>query len=939
MIITKNHIFQAIFLLLSFNSLFSQELPPITKYSQIDYSAGTQNWMISQDSNHFLFFANNDGLLEFNGSEWTLYPSPNETIIRSVKVVNDRIYTGCYMEFGYWFREENNQLKYVSLSAKIKSKIVDDEQFWNIINYEQWIVFQSLNNIYIFNIKTETFKIISPKNPIIKSYHTKNSIYFQVANEGLFEIENGKSKLVTKDNLVVKNKIVAVFNSNEGLLIQTQDSGFITFINGKINQVLTEENEIIASSSVYSCLELSDKSYVIGTISNGIFIINSNGKIKYHIKQTSGLSNNTILSLFEDIDNNLWIGLDNGIDCVNLKSPIKTYIDHTGSLGTVYTSLVNNGKLYIGTNQGLFCKRVDSKDDFKFISGTKGQVWSIFNYDGVLFCGHDSGTFIIENDISKKIYSASGTWKFSTIPGRSDMLLQGNYFGISVLKKENNEWKFKNKISGFNYSSKYFEILNGNDIYVSHEYKGVFRVTFDKNFLKASGVYTYDKPTKGRHAGLIKFKNTIYYANKEGIFKLDTDLKKFNKDEKLSAVLDNNEYLSGKLIADKSNKMWLFTKNYIYYFTMNKLSVDLKQNSIPIPSSLTNSMAGYENISQLSNSDYLVGTADGYYTINLNDLNFNNHNISISSILIDKLDGNSFLSSLKNEGEFDHDENNITFHYTVPDYNKYIYTEYQYVLEGLHDNWSNWSSSSSVNFINLAPGKYIFKVRAKIANSNTENISTYTFYINNPWYATIWAKIIYFILFLIVFFYINKLYTNYHEKKHEKIITENNLLLELKELENQKELMKLKNEKLNQDMDLKNKELAVSTMNLIKKTELLNIIKDDLNSSTNAESSRSIKSIISTITKNVKEEDTWNIFKEAFDNADKDFIKNVKILHPNLTPNDLRLCAYLRLNLSSKEIAPLINISVRSVEIKRYRLRKKMDLPHEQGLVEYILSI
>jgi AraC family chitin signaling transcriptional activator len=151
--------------------------------------------------------------------------------------------------------------------------------------------------------------------------------------------------------------------------------------------------------------------------------------------------------------------------------------------------------------------------------------------------------------------------------------------------------------------------------------------------------------------------------------------------------------------------------------------------------------------------------------------------------------------------------------------------------------------------------------------------------------------------------------------------------------------MKIKNEQLSLTVDKKNKELAVSTMNLIKKTELLNIIKEDLKSSTDDSSNRSIKSIISTITRNVKEEDTWNVFKEAFDNADKDFIKKVKELHQSLTPNDLRLCAYLRLNLSSKEIAPLINISVRSVEIKRYRLRKKMDLAHEQGLVDYILSI
>ena len=81
------------------------------------------------------------------------------------------------------------------------------------------------------------------------------------------------------------------------------------------------------------------------------------------------------------------------------------------------------------------------------------------------------------------------------------------------------------------------------------------------------------------------------------------------------------------------------------------------------------------------------------------------------------------------------------------------------------------------------------------------------------------------------------------------------------------------------------------------------------------------------------------MFEEAFNNADKDFLKKVKSIHPSLTSNDLRLCAYLRSNLSSKEIAPLLNISSRSVEVKRYRLRKKMDLSHEANLTNYILEI
>jgi AraC family transcriptional regulator, chitin signaling transcriptional activator len=157
-------------------------------------------------------------------------------------------------------------------------------------------------------------------------------------------------------------------------------------------------------------------------------------------------------------------------------------------------------------------------------------------------------------------------------------------------------------------------------------------------------------------------------------------------------------------------------------------------------------------------------------------------------------------------------------------------------------------------------------------------------------------------------------------------------------LENEKLLMKLTNEKLSQDVDSKNRELAVSTMSLNSKNELLSFIKEDLKKTAESGTSN-VKSVISTINKNITEDDSWSVFKEAFDNADKDFLKRIKQVHTALTPNDLRLCAYLRLNLSSKEVAPLFNISVRSVEIKRYRLRKKMELTHEQGLVEYIMEV
>ena len=103
--------------------------------------------------------------------------------------------------------------------------------------------------------------------------------------------------------------------------------------------------------------------------------------------------------------------------------------------------------------------------------------------------------------------------------------------------------------------------------------------------------------------------------------------------------------------------------------------------------------------------------------------------------------------------------------------------------------------------------------------------------------------------------------------------------------------------------------------------------------------SQHIFRVIKIIDSNLNNEDDWRFFEEAFNNADREFLKKIKRIHNKLTKNDLKLCAYLRLNLSSKDIAPLLNISLRSVEIKRYRLRKKMKLTHNEGLTEYILSI
>ena len=170
-----------------------------------------------------------------------------------------------------------------------------------------------------------------------------------------------------------------------------------------------------------------------------------------------------------------------------------------------------------------------------------------------------------------------------------------------------------------------------------------------------------------------------------------------------------------------------------------------------------------------------------------------------------------------------------------------------------------------------------------------------------------------------IFILINKLYNSYYEKERKKLIKINKRKLQINDLASQKELMKIRNEKLQNDLENKNREVAIATMSTVKRNEFLNKIKNELKS---IESQPKISRLNKTINQNLKKNEDWEFFEKAFNNADKDFLARLKELHPVLTHNDLRLCAFLRLNLLSKEIAPLLNISVRSGRLKDIDLEK-----------------
>lgn len=155
----------------------------------------------------------------------------------------------------------------------------------------------------------------------------------------------------------------------------------------------------------------------------------------------------------------------------------------------------------------------------------------------------------------------------------------------------------------------------------------------------------------------------------------------------------------------------------------------------------------------------------------------------------------------------------------------------------------------------------------------------------------------------------------------------------------EKQLLEQREARLEAELRQKSKDLAGMSMAMIAHNEVLDSILNEVQRQKMSKSAVSLDKISHIIQNSiVSNQEQWAMFQSNFDCIHENFFKGLKERYPDLTSTDLRLCALLRLNMSTKDIANMLNLTVRGVESARYRLRKKLDIPAEAGLVDFMLN-
>ncbi len=954
-------------------------LPEIINYPKRVYNAGTQNWKITQDKQGIIYVANDDGLLTFDGSLWKKYSLPNTTGIRSLAIgSNGRIYIGGQGEIGYFEPGKNDQLEYTSLNQLIPDTDLDFTDVWEVVAVRNEVFFRSFKKIFqLHNEKITVYRNIAWG--FLGESH--GLLIAKAWQRGLLKFRNGQWEPFRESHFFnEKTQISAILPlDGDSSLIITKNHGSYVLNGEEITPFHSADMNIINDKNPYKAAIIDKNRIVIVTNLAGCFIINEKGELIQRLSHQDGLQSNNILSVLVDNKKNLWLGLDNGIDFIAFNSAIKhiypDYQEHIAGKSAV----MHNHHLYLGTSNGLYQASISQKDDigftkskFELVPGPKGQVWSLSEVNGQLLMGHNDGLFVIDGKTARVIDSSSGFWTIVPLSNiaPSAVIMAGTYNGVNFYHYANG--RFTDPVIHAHFESARFLAMDNNIAWASHPYEGLYKLDLNGGINPRVSVYEdRNGILSSNNNHIFGVKGRVVLTNDKGIFEYNDRKGDFEPSVFFRKLLPNVpiQYLK----EDQQGNIWFVHNKHLGVADMSGKEPQL----IYFPE-LNNKISGngLEYVYPYNSRNVFVAADEGFYYINYDQYKQSRElvPIGISSVsIINAKDsiifGGYFSTEEERQGLLNEKVpaipyawNSIHFDYASAFYGKQSSIEYSYFLEDYDKNWSAWTKKNEKDYAYLSPGTYTFRVKARTHEGQESAIASYRFTILAPWYRTVSANVVYGILIMLLIYgiykwqkkkfisqqrkhdeerkrmeYLHQLQIEKHEEEQKQLM----YLHQLERERDEKEIIRLQNEKLQSEIQLKNTELASTTFNLVQKGEMLMKVKEEFVRMKKLheldKESDDYKKILRMLGDD-KMKKNWEQFAVHFDMVHSNFLVSLKEIFPNLTASELKLCAYLRLNLSSKEIAQIMNITVKGVELGRHRLRKKLQIPAGVNLVNFLLN-
>lgn len=636
--------------------------------------------------------------------------------------------------------------------------------------------------------------------------------------------------------------------------------------------------------------------------------------------------------------------MDEGIAYIQNNSLVYYYEPPYRKIGMVYDVLVKEDEAYIASNQGLY--RIRNRVP-ELVPGLEEQAWFVDEWGKQILCGHNKGTFQISGSQASLISDVRGAMcmKEVNLEGRS-FLLQGTYTFLNLYNEESSGiWRFLRSLGGFTHMVREIEMDPQGNIWVKHLRKGLFRFRINLDLKRVEDVRTYMElgDVKDGDFSLFKINGRVVFSNGEMFYTY----------EDMNDSIIPYESMNEQLADLKGIHSVSHAKGNLYWFVNSKMAylVKCEMNVFRIEHRIPFSLFDGLSIEERAAMVYDKASGSSYLCLNNAVVRIDSdssllykssirRSLWISAITTEsEWTGKIKRLSVQKENKIDADLNTVCFSLCYPVYNDYTY-KVRYKLEGLSDQWVEGDRSLQKKYTRLPFGSYVFK--AEIYNENEVlALVTLPFEVLRPWFLSYWAITGYVLIGLLLLLLLQYIVYQSVKKKKDRVIEQQRIAHQAEIEIQEKKIIELEKEQLEADLRFKSKELSGVVMTNIAHQEFLNSLKEEIQQQklSGQYTRKNLDKLLVLINQSiVSDEENWNMFQANFDRIHENFFRNLKQQYPDLTAGDLRFCALLRLNMPTKEIAKLLNISVRGVDAARYRLRKKFNLSQEDSLTDFMIN-
>ncbi len=751
----------------------------IRNYLPSDYNGGTQNWNICTDNNGLIYIGNQNGILIYDGARWKILQSRNRTTVRSIAVDSlGVVYYGAIGEFGFLKYDKSGNPHVEVLSELIQ---FESDDVWSINVFgDNKVCFQTDKTLFIkSHDKIES--IPSTSGYFYLTFKVENALYVHEMGLGGRLLTDTSFHVIRGTEMFRDQRVDFVVPDSKNRLTLGTRSGDFFRANlytrqkpylGALRKITLPTQAKPLEWSIYCGRHITDDVLAIGSTQQGLFVIDTLGKILFNGNMNNQFSSDAIYDILLTDDGVLWLAQDLGVSKMDIGSDLNFWDYSLGLKGSISSMQVFKNRFYCTTGYGLFVLEeaggLGQPQRFNQVSGIKSQAWGtkvVETQSGEkLLVATGEGLFEIDNTASK-IADVQNSYSIEFVKKPVPMVILGHENGISFYSLQNNKFKHLQKKIDAKGQVRRLVADNTGNVWYNVRYKGVYRfslsdvLSHDKTPVQTQK-YVSDSVQNYRLTDMFNLNGKLYITVNGQVFEPNIDMGTLVPTDYFSRKFENGKHPIVIVDYDKrNNRVWI---NGHYVFQNNE-SENHHADSLAI------SMYDFNfiNNTYIHQDHIWLATEKGLYRVKTSSVE---PEYEIRKPLISQLTTlNDTLGLIGStiKPEFTWPIDKISFHFSSTNHRGANRIRFKYKLHGFDRNHEEIEQAYEKSYTNLLPGDYMFELVTIDAHNRESKPALVEFSISAPWYLSVYALIIY----IFTWFFLVSLYIRRRTKKLRRIKT------------------------------------------------------------------------------------------------------------------------------------------------------------------------